>query len=120
MKKIEQLKEDLSNAEGLGDSIKALTKLLNITTCEDCEARRIKFNKMFPFNRRAERELTEEEVEYIQSIQKSKMITDTVRFINLFNDVFNAKEKVTTCASCMIGYLEKLALKVEYDSIGKN
>lgn len=117
MSRIKKLVEDIKHSVGVGDIIAAVTKSVGIETCVDCLERKEKFNKMFPFNRRAERELTTEEIEYIQSIQKSKMITDNVRFINLFNDVFNAKEKVTTCASCMINFLEKLVLKIEYDNI---
>lgn len=117
MSRISKLKEDIKNAVGLGDVIAAATSLVGIEPCADCLERKEKFNSMFPFNRRAERELTQEEIDYIESIQKSKMITDTVKFINLFNNVFNAKEKVTTCTSCMIEYLEKLVLKVQYDKI---
>lgn len=51
------------NSEGFGDTVKKVTTIIGIPTCEGCEARRIWLNKMFPYVKEYQSEEVKHELE---------------------------------------------------------
>lgn len=110
-------KDQKTKINGLGDVIAVITTALGIPTCADCEERRIKFNKMFPFTKVATRELNEEEITYINQIATNNTIEDIKKFVMLYNELYQTKTIPCNCPSILKSMLEKLQLQIEYQNI---
>lgn len=102
---------------GLGDKIAKVTSFLGIPTCDDCEARRLKLNKAFPFLRAVKRELTEEEIKDVLQMEKTNIIQDIAGFIKLFNEVFGTRQRGCNCPSLYRELLSKLVMQIQYQNI---
>jgi len=105
-------------SKGLGDSIEKALKATGIDKVakkvlgEDCGCsdRKEKLNKMFPYNK--VRQFTEDEQKiYEEVIDRTKgTITgkDQAILVKLYNKVFNANKKPSSCTSCVQQTLAKL------------
>ena len=105
-------------SKGLGDSIEKALKATGIDKVakkvlgEDCGCsdRKEKLNKMFPYNK--VRQFTEDEQKiYEEVIDRTKgTITgkDQAILVKLYNKVFNANKKPSSCTSCVRETLAKL------------
>lgn len=113
---VEQVIIETPNTEeqskGLGDTIKKITRWLGIEPCDACEQRAAKLNQTFPYLKRVARPITEEEAELIESWAKTKKV-DIQPLTTLFNEIFNDKQKPTSCAPCNKAMLEKLMIQIE-------
>ena len=107
-------------SRGLGDSIEKLTEATGIKAAvkwlagDDCgcDERKEKLNKMFPYNK--VRQFTEDELKIYEEILprlKSGTIKgqDQASLVKLYNKVFNANKKPSSCTSCVQQTLAKLA-----------
>lgn len=118
---VEQI--DLTNVQekevisGLGDVIKTVTSVLGIKSCDDCEQRRLKLNKLFPFLRNVKRNLTDEEVKAVLEMDAKKNIPDSIAFLKMFNEVYGLKQKPCQCPSIYRDLLSKLVMQVKYQAI---
>ena len=117
-------------SKGLGDTIEKVTKatgikkLVEFVAGEDCgcEERKEKLNKMFPYNK--VRQFTEDELKIYEEVLprlKSGTIKgqDQATLVRLYNKVFNANKKPSSCSSCVQQTLAKLA-KVYVNSCKTN
>lgn len=102
---------------GVGDVIKNITSSLGIESCEDCEARREKLNRMFSFLRSVKRDLTEEECNYVLDVEAKKNIPESLYFVKLYNEVFGTKVKPCQCPALYRDFLSKLVLQVKKQEI---
>mgnify|MGYP003117649311 FL=1 len=108
----------MTKSKGLGDSIEKALKATGIDKVakkvlgEDCGCsdRKEKLNKMFPYNK--VRQFTEDEQKiYEEVIDRTKgTITgkDQAILVKLYNKVFNANKKPSSCTSCVQQTLAKL------------
>ena len=108
----------MTKSKGLGDSIEKALKATGIDKVakkvlgEDCGCsdRKEKLNKMFPYNK--VRQFTEDEQKiYEEVIDRTKgTITgkDQAILVKLYNKVFNANKKTSSCGSCVQQTLAKL------------
>lgn len=101
---------------GLGDVVKKVTNALGFKTCDACEKRRQKLNAMFPFLKRVKRNLTEEEIEYVQTTKANKKVSDIQAFFKLYNDVFNDKRKPCQCTQLVKQMVEELLTQIDYQT----
>jgi hypothetical protein len=115
--------------EGLGDAIEAFTTATGIKKAvkwifgEDCgcEERKEKLNKLFPFAK----SLTEEEFDYLTVFfeKKTSVISSQEQreLLSIFNRVFNARVKATSCSKCFLNnvYKKLLSLHDAYKVDGK-
>ena len=100
---------------GLGDVIENVTSFLGITKCEECEERRKKLNKMFPYTRTS-KEISSEEDKNLPSKGTLKR-EDAERIIKLVNETFNLKAKFCNCPGLFKSYIEKLKVQVNYQDV---
>ena len=110
-------------SSGLGDTIERITKATGIKAVVDkvseitgkdcnCNERRDKLNKMFPYAK--VRQFTEDELKiYEEVLPRLKGGTikgkDQATLVRLYNKVFNANKKPSSCSSCVQQTLAKLA-----------
>jgi len=117
-------------SRGLGDTIQKITKATGIDKVAKavlgddcgCEERKEKLNKMFPYNK--VRQFTEDELKIYEEVLprlKSGTIKgqDQATLVKLYNKVFNANKKPSSCSSCVQQTLAKLA-KVYVNSCKTN
>ena len=104
----------------LGDLIDKITKITGIKFLvkkifgDDCgcDERKKKLNQMFPYNK--VRQFTEDELKIYEEVLprlKSGTIKgqDQATLVRLYNKVFNANKKPSSCSSCVQQTLAKLA-----------
>ena len=108
----------ITMSKGLGDSIEKALKATGIDKVAKkvlgddcgCSDRKEKLNKMFPYNK--VRQFTEDEQKiYEEVIDRTKgTITgkDQAILVKLYNKVFNANKKPSSCTSCVQQTLAKL------------
>lgn len=114
---------DISNVEveqevrGLGDIIKKVADTLSIPTCEDCEQRRLKLNKMFPFTKTAKRELTESEIEFVNGIGTKLTTDDRMELGRIAEEVLGGKVRHCQCPSMYKQLIDRLKIQIEYQNI---
>jgi len=108
-------------SKGLGDSIERITKATGIKKVVDkisevtgidckCSERKKALNKMFPYSR----QFTPDEISIYESVLpriKGERISgkDQAIMVKLYNKVFNANKKTSSCGSCVQQTLAKLA-----------
>ena len=110
----------MTKSKGLGDTIEKITKATGIDKVAKavlgddcgCEERKEKLNKMFPYAK--VRQFTEDELKIYEEILprlKSGTIKgqDQASLVKLYNKVFNANKKPSSCTSCVQQTLAKLA-----------
>jgi len=115
-------------SKGIGDSVEKVLKATGIDKVakkilgEDCgcDERKQKLNQMFPYAR----PFTEDELSIYESVLprlKGGTITreDQATLVRLYNKVFNANKKPSSCSSCVQQTLAKLA-KVYVNSCKTN
>ena len=106
-----------NSSKGLGDSIEKALKATGIDKVAKkilgddcgCEERKKKLNKMFPYAR----PFTEDELSIYESvlprIQGGRINgQDQDIMVKLYNKVFNANKKTSSCGSCVKQTLAKL------------
>ena len=101
-----------NKSEGLGDTIEKITEATGIKKAvkflagEDCgcDERKKILNDMFRYNKPLC--LNEEEYNFLTDVFTTKgsiiSASRVVRCINIFNRIFNAKQKATSCSSCFV------------------
>lgn len=103
--------------EGLGDVIKAVTEAVGIKPCEKCEERRKKLNKMFSFLKSVKRDITSEEIEFLNGIGRTVTGEDRMELGRIYTEVFGVKVNHCNCPALYKSILDKLRTQVEYQSI---
>ena len=108
----------MTQSKGLGDTIEKALKATGIDKVAKkvlgddcgCEERKKKLNKIFPYKK--VRQFTEDEIKiYEEVIERTKgTITgkDQTILIKLYNKVFNANKKPSSCSPCVRETLAKL------------
>ena len=103
---------------GLGDSIEKITEATGIKAAvkfiagEDCgcDERKDKLNKLFNYNK--PNCLTEEEYNFLADFysQPRNVISglDKQQLLNIYNRVFNANKRMTSCSACLRNIYGKL------------
>ena len=107
----------MTKSKGLGDSIEKALKVTGIDKVAKkilgddcgCEERKKKLNQMFPYAR----PFTEDELSIYESVLpriKGGRINgqDQDIMVKLYNKVFNANKKASSCGSCVKQTLAKL------------
>ena len=107
----------MTKSKGLGDSIEKALKVTGIDKVAKkilgddcgCEERKKKLNQMFPYAR----PFTEDELSIYESvlprIQGGRIYgKDQDIMVKLYNKVFNANKKASSCGSCVKETLAKL------------
>ncbi len=117
MGRIKRLVDDIKDANGAGDLVKAVTTVFGIEACSECEERRKQLNDMFPFLNQVKVELTEEEMILVRGWYESKSINDRQRFVQIYNKTFKTALKVCNCAQLYADLLVKLMKQVEKQEI---
>ena len=110
----------MAKSKGLGDTISKITKATGIDKVAKavlgddcgCDERKKKLNQLFPYNK--VRQFTEDELKIYEEVLprlKGGTITgqDQSTLIRLYNKVFNANKKPSSCSSCVQQTLAKLA-----------
>tara|TARA_Y100001963_G_scaffold47917_1_gene67344 strand:- start:143 stop:517 length:375 start_codon:yes stop_codon:yes gene_type:complete len=108
-----------NNSKGLGDSIEKALKATGIDKVAKkvlgddcgCSERRDKLNAMFPYSK--VRQFTEDELSIYEEVMSRTQGTisgqDQAILVKLYNKVFNANKKVSSCGSCIQQTLAQLA-----------
>lgn len=102
---------------GLGDVVKTITNAIGLTTCDNCEERRKKMNKLMPFTKTAKRELTEDEVEFIKGLTKTITSEERYRIGDIYTSTYNVRFNHCNCPSVYKQAIDKLKIQIEYQSI---
>ena len=102
---------------GLGDVVKTITTALGIPTCEDCEERRLKLNRAFPFLKNVKRDLTEEESKEVLEMEDKKRIPDSLKFVTMFNEIYGTNQKPCNCPALYKDLLSRLVMQVKFQEI---
>ena len=105
--------------KGLGDTIGRITKATGIDKVAKavlgddcgCEERKEKLNKIFPYAK--VRQFTEDELKIYEEVLPRTKGTisgqDQAIMVKLYNKVFNANKKASSCGSCVQQTLAQLA-----------
>ena len=108
----------MTKSKGLGDSIEKVFKKTGIDKIAKkvlgddcgCEERKRKLNKVFPYSK--VRQFTEDELKIYESVLPRIKGTisgeDQAIMVRLYNKVFNANKKASSCTSCVRETLAKL------------
>ena len=108
----------MTKSKGLGDSIEKALKATGIDKVAKkvlgdecgCEERKRKLNKVFPYSK--VRQFTEDELKIYESVLPRIKGTisgdDQSIMIRLYNKVFNANKKPSSCTPCVRETLAKL------------
>ncbi len=114
----------MTKSKGLGDSIERITKATGIKAAVDkisevtgipcnCEKRKEALNKAFPYN--TVRQFTEDEMKIYEQvlprIHDRVTAQDQAIMVKLYNKVFNANKKPSSCGTCVsetLGTLKKV------------
>ena len=106
-------------SKGLGDTISKITEATGIKAVVDkvseltgidckCEERREALNKLYPYTR----QMTEDEMKIYEEVMNRTKGTitgsDQAILVKIYNKVFNANKKPSSCGSCVKGTLQKL------------
>ena len=106
----------MKESKGLGDSIEKVFKATGIDKVAKkilgddcgCEERKQALNKIYPYSR----QMTDDEMKIYEHVlpRIHNRITkeDQAIMVKLYNKVFNANKKPTSCGSCVRGTLQKL------------
>lgn len=116
-KRIKKMIEDIKDATGLGDCVKAVTTALNIPTCEECEERRKKMNDSFPFLSYVKNDLTEEEIAFVDECNEKRIISNRQEFVRIYNKTFGTSVAVCNCGQLYADLLVKLTIQVDKQRI---
>ena len=118
----------MTKSKGLGDSLEKVFKATGIDKVAKkvlgddcgCEKRKELLNKAFPYN--SVRQFTEDEMKIYEDVMNRTKGTikgqDQAIMVKLYNKVFNADKKPTSCSSCVRETLGKL--KKVYKNSCKN
>ena len=113
-------------SKGLGDSVEKVLKATGIDKIAKkvlgddcgCEERKEALNKLYPYSR----QFTEDEMKIYEEVTNRTKGTitgnDQAIMVKLYNKVFNANKKPSSCGSCVQGTLKKL--KAVYENSCKN
>lgn len=117
-------------SKGLGDTIERITKATGIKAIVDkvseatgidckCQERKQALNKLYPYSR----QFTDDEMSVYESVlprlDKGTISgDDQTIMVKLYNKVFNANKKTSSCGSCVKETLAKL--KKVYQNSCKN
>ena len=106
-------------SKGLGDTVEKITtatgikkvvEFFNGEPCEACERRKEYLNKVFRY--RKINELTEAEYNVLKGIIRPNVTKlndiEQRQLIEVYNRVFNAKKKFSTCAPCVRSLYQEL------------
>ncbi len=106
-------------SKGLGDTIERITKATGIKAVVDkvsevtgldcgCQERKEALNKLYPYTR----QMTQDEIliyeEVISRTKGTISREDQSILIKIYNKMFNANKKPSSCGSCVRGTLQKL------------
>ena len=107
----------MKKSKGLGDSVEKVLKATGIDKVAKavlgddcgCEERKQALNKLFPYSR----QITEDEISIYESVlprlDKGTISgDDQAIMVKLYNKVFNANKKTSSCSSCVKETLSKL------------
>lgn len=101
--------------KGLGDTIANITNFLGIKQCEPCKKRQEKLNQAFPYTKTA-KEISEDDIDFINSIGTKILNEDRTRFEQLYRDTFNRKFVRCNCPTKYKGALEQLKIQIGYQN----
>ena len=109
----------MKKSKGLGDSVEKVLKATGIDTVAKkvlgddcgCEERKEALNRMFPYAK--VRQFTEDEMSIYESVLPRIGSTvkreDQAILVKLYNKVFNANKKPSSCGSCVQQTVAQLA-----------
>ena len=109
----------MTKSKGLGDSVEKVLKATGIDKVAKkvlgddcgCEERKEALNKMFPYAK--VRQFTEDEMSIYESVIPRIKGTisgqDQATLVKLYNKVFNANKKTSSCGSCFQQTVAQLA-----------
>jgi hypothetical protein len=117
----------MTKSKGLGDSVEKVLKATGIDKVAKavlgdncgCQERKKALNKLYPYSR----QFTDDEISVYESVlprlEKGKISgDDQAIMVKLYNKVFNANKKPSSCGSCVKETLAKL--KKVYQNSCKN
>ena len=116
----------MTKSKGLGDSVEKVFKATGIDKVAKkilgddcgCEKRKEALNKLYPYSR----QFTEDELKIYEDVMGRTKGTitgsDQSIMVKLYNKVFNANKKPSSCGSCVQGTLKKI--KAVYENSCKN
>ena len=102
---------------GVGDVIKAVTNAVGIKTCDECEERRKKLNKLFPFTKVVKEQLTEEEIKFIGSIDRKISADQRIELGKVYDRIFGSKTRHCNCPSIYKQMIDRLRIQIDYQNI---
>lgn len=105
-------------SKGLGDVVKAVTNAIGIETCDSCEERRKKLNSMFSFLKSVRRDVTDEEITFIENIGKSITTDERYKLADIYTAVYGSKVNHCNCPALYNGMIDKLKMQIEYQKVG--
>jgi len=109
----------MAKSKGLGDSVEKVLKATGIDKVAKkilgddcgCEQRKEALNKLYPYTR----QMTEDEMKIYEEVMSRTKGTitgsDQAILVKIYNKVFNANKKVSSCGSCVkqtLAQLEKV------------
>lgn len=131
MAKKKTTKKATAKAQGVGDTIEKVTKATGIKKavtwlnggedCGECEERKRKLNRLFPY--RKPNPLSEENYNFLKEVTESHYSDkgfygsltnkEQKKLIEVYNYTFNDRQQLSTCARCYVKYLTDLKKVVE-------
>ena len=98
---------------GVGDVIKAITTAIGITPCSECEERRKKLNRMFPFLQLGST-ISQVDADFVKSIGTTLTSKDQDRLIRIYDGTYKQKTIKCNCPGVYKNIIDKLLTQIEY------
>lgn len=110
----------IKRSKGLGDTIDKITTATGIKKavkavlgedCTKCEERRQRLNKWLPYTKQLSPDQQKQFKDILESVEENRGVMKSKiqdAFILLYNEVFNTKERRTSCPPCLKQRLAKL------------
>ena len=127
--KVQEVLGDAAKSSGLGDSIANVTEALGLDVVAEtvasavgaddcgCKARKERLNKLFPY--RSMSSLSIDNYEYLKTFfadVKGSIRPDVQKeLVRIYNEVFNAKRKMSNCSPCVASLVRDL--RKVYDAV---
>lgn len=105
--------EGEKQVSGVGDVIKAITTAIGITPCSECEERRKKLNRMFPFLQLGST-ISQADADFVLSIKTTLSSQQQDRLIRIYDGTYKQKTIKCNCPGVYKNIIDKLLTQIEY------
>lgn len=90
---------------------------VEVEPCKECEERKKKMNKVFPFTKTERETIKEEDVQFISNIGKKLTLEERILLGEIYDKVYGTKTRHCNCPQMYKQMIDKLIIQIEYQNV---